>query len=42
MLRLHKPEAKNVAGYFKNAVAVTSLASGDTEPGPNRAICLGY
>jgi len=42
MLRLHRPEAKNVVGYFKNAVAVTSLASGGTKPGPNRAICLGY
>jgi len=42
MLRLHRPEAKNVACYFKNALAVTSLASGGTELGPNRAICLNY
>jgi len=42
MLRLHRPEAKNVASYFKNVVAVTSLVSGGTEPGPNRVICLDY
>ena len=34
MLRFHRPEAKN-------PLAITSLALGDTEPGPNRAICLG-
>jgi len=34
MLRLHKPEAKNPP-------AITSLASGGTEPVPNKAICLG-
>jgi len=42
MLRLHRPEAKKVAGYFKNAVVVTSLASSGTKSGPNKAICLGY
>jgi len=26
----------------KMPLAITSLASGGTEPGPNRAICLGY
>ena len=34
MLRLHRPEAKN-------PLAVTSLASGEYESVPNRAICLG-
>jgi len=34
MLRLHIPEAKN-------PLVVTSLASGGSEPVPNRAICLG-
>jgi len=33
MLQLHRPEAKN-------PLVVTSLASGGSEPVPNRAICL--
>jgi len=51
MLRLHRPEAKNplvVTSVLrlhrpeaKNPLVVTSLASGGSEPVPNRTICLG-